>query len=92
MNFVPPFRGADGILETTTASSGAALRPTKADLTVTCGARVTGEDSPSGHIVAERTLDLGHASAGAEERQLELFVLLGKGLTSLVDRSVQLAG
>jgi hypothetical protein len=68
-------------------------RPKKADLTVTCGARVTGDNRPSGHIVPERSLDLGHASARAEEGQLELFVLLaGGGLTGFVDLRVQLAG
>jgi predicted esterase len=68
-----------------------ATEAVQADL-MTRGASVTGEDSPSGHIVAERTLDLGHASASAEKGQLELFVLVGKGLTGLVDRRVQLAG
>jgi hypothetical protein len=60
---------------------------------VTCGARVTGDNRPSDHIVPERPLDLGHASARAEEGQLELFVLLvGGGLTGFIDLRVQLAG
>jgi hypothetical protein len=65
----------------------------EAGLAVICGARVTGDNGPSGHIVAQRTPDLGHASTRAEERQLALFaVLAGMGLSGLVDRGVQLAG
>jgi ATP-dependent DNA ligase len=63
------------------------------DLSVIFGARVTGDDGASDHVVLERSLDLVHASTRAEKRQLELFVLsVGKGLTGLIDRGVQLAG
>jgi len=52
---------------------------------------VTGDDGTSSHIVLERTLDLGHATTGADE--LEFFVFpVPKGLRGLVDRSVQLVG
>jgi len=61
----------------------------QADLTVTCGTRVTGDNRPSSHIVPERALDLGHASARAEERQLDFFVVVvGGGLTGFVDLRV----
>lgn len=57
------------------------------------GTRVTGHDGPSNRVLPERSPDLGHASAGADERQLEvLVVLVGKRPTGLVDRGVQLAG
>jgi len=58
---------------------------------VACRARVTGDDGPSGHIVLEGTLDLGHATTGADEREFFVFPV-AKGLSGPVDRSVQLAG